>query len=182
MAACSVRESVLKSVLILLLLGETATLRAQSNNARSEPIAVPVVGPRNPRLTRAVLAAINEASRRLDKAECRRIFEDFRDASGRPLQQNLDALGRTGQAHLRWLIFYNAASEKFCGNRDAVAATNPGARLVHLCPDQFLEARFLTPGYTATLILHEELHSLGLGENPPSSREITLAVIARCGT
>jgi hypothetical protein len=31
------------------------------------------------------------------------------------------------------------------------------------------------------MIIHEELHSLGLGENPPDSKEITQQVIARCG-
>jgi hypothetical protein len=31
------------------------------------------------------------------------------------------------------------------------------------------------------MIIHEILHSLGLGENPPSSDEITKQVAARCG-
>jgi hypothetical protein len=31
------------------------------------------------------------------------------------------------------------------------------------------------------MVIHEMLHSLGLGENPPSSREITKQVTARCG-
>ena len=181
MAACPAHKSVLEGILVLLLFGETASLRAQSNSAPSELFAVPVLGPGNLRLTRAVFAAVNEASRKLDKAECRRIFADFGDASGHTLQQNLDALARTGQAHLRWLIFYNASAERTCARRDIVAATNPGSRMVHLCPEQFLEAQFLQPGYAAVLILHEELHALGLGENPPSSREITLGVIARCG-
>jgi hypothetical protein len=30
------------------------------------------------------------------------------------------------------------------------------------------------------LIIHEMLHTLGLGENPPSSREITQRVTERC--
>jgi hypothetical protein len=30
------------------------------------------------------------------------------------------------------------------------------------------------------VIIHEMLHSLGLGENPPSSKEITLRVMQRC--
>ena len=136
MAACPARKSVLEGILFLLFLGEAASLCAQSNDAPSEPIAEPVLGPRNPRLTEAVLASVKEDSRKLDKAECRRIFADFADASGRPLQQNLDALGRTGQAQLRWLIFYNASSKKFCGNRDTVAATNPRARFIHLCQDR----------------------------------------------
>jgi hypothetical protein len=29
-------------------------------------------------------------------------------------------------------------------------------------------------------VIHEMLHTLGLGENPPSSQEITQAVVKRC--
>jgi hypothetical protein len=37
-------------------------------------------------------------------------------------------------------------------------------------------------GVTVELVLiHELLHSLGLGENPPSSAEITRQVTKRCG-
>ena len=36
-------------------------------------------------------------------------------------------------------------------------------------------------GSLATVVIHEELHSLGLGENPPSSQEITRRVESRCG-
>jgi hypothetical protein len=35
--------------------------------------------------------------------------------------------------------------------------------------------------YVVASFIHEILHTLGLGENPPSSREITKRVIARCG-
>jgi hypothetical protein len=31
------------------------------------------------------------------------------------------------------------------------------------------------------LIIHEVLHTLGLGENPPPSADITARVMARCG-
>jgi hypothetical protein len=44
-----------------------------------------------------------------------------------------------------------------------------------------MERQRRDPGLTAALIIHEELHSLGLGENPPSSQAITAQVIARCG-
>jgi hypothetical protein len=30
-------------------------------------------------------------------------------------------------------------------------------------------------------VIHEALHTLGLGENPPDSREITRRVAERCG-
>jgi hypothetical protein len=39
----------------------------------------------------------------------------------------------------------------------------------------------LDPSLAAALIIHEELHSLGLGEDPPTSKEITAKVIERCG-
>jgi hypothetical protein len=31
------------------------------------------------------------------------------------------------------------------------------------------------------MVIHEFLHSLGLGENPPSNVEITKQVLTRCG-
>jgi hypothetical protein len=32
----------------------------------------------------------------------------------------------------------------------------------------------------ATLVIHEQLHALGLGENPPTSTYITTRVYHRC--
>jgi len=36
------------------------------------------------------------------------------------------------------------------------------------------------PGVAESLVIHEVLHTLGLGENPPASVEITRRVEARC--
>jgi len=36
------------------------------------------------------------------------------------------------------------------------------------------------PSQTEAFLIHEELHSLGLGENPPSPKEITARVLALC--
>jgi hypothetical protein len=63
---------------------------------------------------------------------------------------------------------------------NTLVATNPGSRFIHLCAEQFLKDS-RNSGYAAVLIIHEELHVLGLAENPPTSREITLRVISRCG-
>ena len=38
-----------------------------------------------------------------------------------------------------------------------------------------------TPDHQREVLIHEMLHSLGLGEGPPSSLEITRGVLARCG-
>jgi hypothetical protein len=34
--------------------------------------------------------------------------------------------------------------------------------------------------YAGAVVIHEILHTLGLSENPPSSKEITDRVLARC--
>ena len=59
------------------------------------------------------VAALAEAGRaaaeRLAEPGCARIFSEFRDASGLTLQQRLDALGRSGSAHLQAVYFYDGA-------------------------------------------------------------------------
>src|SRR5262245_43756001 len=58
----------------------------------------------------------------------------------------------------------------------------PGSQVVHFCGDRFthaLETR--GPGFLAAVVIHEELHSVGLGENPPTSGEITRRIEERCG-
>jgi hypothetical protein len=39
----------------------------------------------------------------------------------------------------------------------------------------------LDPPLAEAIIIHEALHTLGLREDPPSSREITRRVVKRCG-
>jgi hypothetical protein len=64
------------------------------------------------------------------------------------------------------------------------AFTTPGSRSVYVCSSPFMtlgrRAGLISP---ATVVIHEMLHSLGLGEGGPfpSSIEITLRVQTRCG-
>jgi hypothetical protein len=61
--------------------------------------------------------------------------------------------------------------------------TSPRSQVVRYCGGRFsgrLMRRGL--GFLATTIIHEELHSLGLGEDPPSAQEISRRVEARCGS
>ena len=64
-------------------------------------------------------------------------------------------------------------------NRATYATTTPGRRTVFVCGAQFMEMQRRQPGLAADLLIHEELHSLGLGENPPNSSEITARIVAR---
>lgn len=112
---------------------------------------------------------------------CQRVFSDFRDASGRTLKQNLDTGRHTGESYLALMLFYNGNGLSRCPERSVFASTSPGSRVIYVCAPQFMEKLRRDPALAATLVIHEELHSLGLEENPPDSREITAQVIARCG-
>jgi len=166
------------STLLVLFPVTASGQRSEGLDAFARPS---VLGHRNARLIEAVSKAVQGATLKLREPQCNQVFSDFRDGEGRTLQQNLQDRGQTGKSFLLWLIFYNGDSEGICRESKTVAATNPGARIIHVCPNQFILARSATPGYAAALIIHEELHALGLKENPPTSREITLGVISRCG-
>ena len=128
-----------------------------------------------------ILQAIRGAAVKLAGSACREIFADFRDAAGRTLQQNLEALGVTGEGYLRWTLFYDGQGKGVCASRAVLAATSPGSRAIFVCTAQFSILALRDPGLAADLIIHEELHSLGLGERPPDSKAITAQVIVRCG-
>ena len=125
----------------------------------------------------SVRRALEGAHERLGRPECGKLFTDFVDLEGRPLQQKLDALRLDGQQFLRYVGFYEGYGHKRCGQSRVLAFTQPGSLAVRVCPDVARRDR-----ETVELILiHELLHSLGLGERPPSSAEITDQVTRRCG-
>ena len=126
---------------------------------------------------------VSWTNRRLDEPRCRELFHDFADAAGRTAQENLDAIGQTGQGYLGWLWFADGSGHSRCRMTEVLAFTVPGSRVIHFCGDRFrrqIVRRGL--GVLAVAILHEELHSLGVGENPPTSIEITRRVELRCGS
>jgi hypothetical protein len=125
--------------------------------------------------------AIENAAAKLDRTRCREVFSDFRDRRGRTLQENLDATGLEGAAHLRALTFANGRFLGDCRLPNVLALATPGRQIIYICGPQFLQRERLDPGFTAALLIHEQLHALGLGENPPHSQEITARVISRCG-
>ena len=94
----------------------------------------------------------------------------------------LEALGQTGQTYLGWLWFVDGGIQGRCERPEVVAFTTPGSQVVRYCGDRFTRALATRGlGFLASTVIHEELHSLGLGENPPSSEEITRRVETACG-
>src|SRR5262245_51548730 len=134
-------------------------------------------------LNSVVAGAALEAHRRLGDPACRQIFSEFRDGSGRPLQKRLDAIGQTAESYLGWLWFVDGGVSGRCERSEVVAFTSPGSQVVRFCGERFTRALAARgPGFLAAIVIHEELHSLGLGEDPPTSGEITRRVEARCGS
>ncbi len=146
-----------------------ATARAAADRVRIDP---PHYG--------AVDRALKGARHRLARPGCQRIFSDFHDAAGRPLHEELERLGATGEGFLGDLFFYEGSPGGRCANGVTLAYTYPTSRVVFVCPTEFARAARHDPFLTEAALIHESLHSLGLGENPPSSASITARVMARC--
>jgi hypothetical protein len=133
------------------------------------------------RLLHDLTPVLEEAARKLSDSRCQGILEDFSDSAGRPLEQNLAATGQGMPAYLGWVLFYDGAASAPCANSAILAWTSPGSRAVHVCGAQFAAMARGRTGDAANILIHEALHTLGLGEGPPDAREITARVQSRCG-
>jgi hypothetical protein len=125
--------------------------------------------------------AIAGAARRLSRGDCQTIFRDFLDDSRQPLDARLDALHQSATEHLFALRFVDSRDASPCrADRHIIAFTERGSYVVYICGARF-ESEFVHDSVTSeVVIIHELLHSLGLGENPPTESEITHQIFARC--
>jgi hypothetical protein len=128
-----------------------------------------------------VAIALNGAHRKLGRPACQQLLDDFRDAEGKTLRENLGSIGAGPEEYL-WSLTYrdgrDLASAR-CRKGGAAAVTHPGNHVIFVCTVPFGEQR---PGIRENTLIHEMLHSLGLGENPPSSGQINGQVRRRCGS
>lgn len=134
--------------------------------------------PLSPATSKALGSAITLAKSALKKPACRMLLGAYTDSEGRALERNLDALGASPSAYLGWLSFHRAsAAAARCTDPSVVFFTVPSSRVVFACEGR-LER--LEPRLAGALVLHEALHTLGLGENPPSPSQITARVREKC--
>jgi|SRR6478736_5063615 len=130
---------------------------------------------------KAVEDAVTGAMRRLGMPKCQKLFDEFTDQAGRALTMNLAATGQSPADFLVGLYFVDGDDAIQCRASETVAAfTEPGSHVVHVCGRRFLQFALKTKG-GEILLIHELLHAIGLGENPPTSAQITSAVMNRCG-
>jgi hypothetical protein len=128
----------------------------------------------------AVRRVLEGAAQRLERPRCQRVFDEFKDARDRPLRESLDDAGISGTTQLSRLVFYDGAHQPRCKAGGVLAATEVGSHVVWICPETFRRVASHDPGTAEIIMIHEALHSLGLGENPPSSAEITARVWSAC--
>ena len=128
---------------------------------------------------RAVSRAVCGAYRRLSRPACGQLFSEYADVDGTPLAEVLAAGGRTRHGFLASVLFYDGARQPRCGLEGIAATTSPRSHVVFICPS--FRALEKNDHRTAeTLIIHEMLHSVGLGENPPPSWRINRSVFRMC--
>lgn len=170
-------------LLALVVLAAAAGSHAETRDALpavgTPTLAVPFFVDR--RIGDGMRGALEEAVHRLSDSRCQDVLGDFTDGRGRTLEANLRATGQTLPAYLGYVLFYDGSTTEPCESERVLAWTSPGSRAVHVCWSQFSYWQRANLGYTATIVIHETLHTLGLGERPPTSGAITAKVIERCG-
>jgi hypothetical protein len=124
--------------------------------------------------------AVNDAAQLLADPGCRAVLLDFQDRAGRPLHATLDQAGQDAVGYLAGIRFADGSGRRPCVPGTTLAFTSPGSRVVHLCARQFELTQRRNPLLASRMVIHEMLHTLGLGENPPSTHEITSRIARRC--
>jgi len=133
---------------------------------------------RQPRDRALLTSAIRGAARRLGDPRCQELLGELSDRSRRPLREALEAEGLSAPEFLGRLYFYDG-TESGCGAR-RLAYTVPGYRVVYVCSSRFRDLYQQNTSQAEVAVIHEALHCLGLGENPPTWQEISARVEAAC--
>lgn len=127
------------------------------------------------------------AAARLDDPECGKVLTDFKDRTGRTLESNLEPLGVSASRYLLQLAFFDGSPLSACRNPAVMMATTPGVPRVFVCPagagrvnSRLSRVEAQGEALAEAMVIHEMLHTLGLGENPPSTFEITKRVRDSC--
>ena len=135
-----------------------------------------------PHVAPALRGVLKEAATRLATPGCAALLHDFVDSrTGRPLADTLAATGLDAEGWLGSLHCLNGNGRTGCVSGRTLADTPVGSPVVWVCPLGLEKPRTSTCGRSASVLIHEALHTLGLTKGPPSPEEITLRVRIRCG-
>ncbi len=128
---------------------------------------------------RLVDMAREGAMRRLQSAECRQVFTDFKDPQGRTPLENLSAFAVEPHEYVAQVPFLDGRDRPLCQRGQSHLLSTRGTARVLVC-EPFLETVNRERDMAEFYVIHEILHTLGLDENPPTSQEITQQVKRRC--
>ena len=128
----------------------------------------------------AVEWALTGASRWLADERCLGLLSEFRDEADRPLAERLKALDVSAQGYLEWILFRDGSGSPECAGDLTFAVTTPKGRVVFVCGRRFERLWRKSAATAQAVILHEVLHTLGLGEHPASGEAITRRILSRC--
>ena len=168
------RWLVICSSCVVLPVWFESTVAAEGKRGRWPLVHLP-----DPVALRATTGALEAAAARLSEADCKEILTDFNDANGRSLASQLSSVAVDIENYLTMITFVDGTRDQRCDS-GALLFTAPGSRVVRVCSDQLKRTAPLRPEYVIASFIHEILHTLGLGENPPSSSQITASVLSRC--
>jgi hypothetical protein len=119
------------------------------------------------------------AMRLLRAPACQRVLADFTDAEGRSLADRLVPFALSPDAYLAMIPLLDGEEHELCRRGHTQLFTNAGVARVFVCRP-FLATMASDRRMAEVYMIHEMLHTLGLGENPPSSQQITQQVRRRC--
>ena len=119
------------------------------------------------------------AMRRLRMPQCQDLLAEFKDAQDRPLSVKLASFGVSADQYLAMLPFLDGSERPLCKDGQSQLLTAQGVARVIVCKP-FLQTVDRERVMAEVYVIHEMLHTLGLGENPPSSQQITQLVKRRC--
>jgi len=161
-----------------LLLASLPLVAAQVEGTQNHARLVPV------RALEPGDASVAEVARqgaiaRLRNPECREVLNDFTDGKGRKLRENLQAFGLGPDEYLAMLPLLDGETRPLCKANQSQLLTTAGVPRVFVCKS-FLETVYQRRAMAEVYVIHEMLHTLGLGENPPTSHDITQKVVKRC--
>jgi hypothetical protein len=133
----------------------------------------------DPVARRAVRQALDQGWTWLGTSRCRRVLSQFSDRNGRSLATGLDSMDVDPQTYLTWVKFIDDSRNPWC-TEGVIGFTNPGHRVVRLCTHELVRRWPQDTSHIVAVLIHEMLHTLGLGENPPASSEITRRIRESC--
>jgi hypothetical protein len=128
----------------------------------------------------ATRRALDDAARWLSGPQCARLFSEFQDTDGHPLDARLRQLQSTPADYLHLIYFLDGERHPTCQRHGILAFTEVGSRVVYVCGRDFTRAWNRAPREIVATLIHEMLHSLGLGESPPTPRDISDRVQKLC--